>query len=318
MTQGVLVTGASTPVGVLLCQTLLELPGINHVLAVDRGPRDRNETLPRDPRLLYRSLDLSKPREAHELLFGLARDLKIETVVHLAMHRLAQAKGRIVHAHNVEAFRSLVELAERHPTIRRLVLKSHAEVYRVQHDLPTFVTEDHPLNLSPTAPQWIRDRVEADLTACARMGLSSMEIAVLRFAEILAPGTGSQLHDYLSAPVCFRPMGFDPMINVLSPADAVTALVRAVEARGVQGVFNIPGADTLPLSVSIKRWGKPAIPLPEPLIPPLYRLRRRLRGADFSYGMNHRRFHYASVMDGAHAREKLGYVPSHPLVWPVP
>jgi hypothetical protein len=50
---------------------------------------------------------------------------------------------------------------------------------------------------------------------------------------------------------------------------------------------------------------------------PLYRWRRQLRGHDFSYGMNRRRFHYSGVLDGRRARDVLGYVPSTGIDWPV-
>ncbi|MFN7131156.1 MAG: NAD-dependent epimerase/dehydratase family protein [Myxococcales bacterium] len=314
--RGVLVTGATTPIGAALCEELLRSDAVGQVLAVGREASEEVETLPRHPRLSYRQVDLSKPRHAQALLFGEARDLEIEVVVHLSMHRSAVEEGRRIRALNVEALRSMLELSERHPTIRRLVFRSYAEVYQVALDLPTLVTEDHPLNLAPGAPQWIRDRVEADLTACARMGLSPLELVVLRCAEVLTANSGSQLFDYLSSPVCVRPMGYDPMMNVLSIPDAVDALVRAALASGVQGVFNVPGADTLPLSACIRKSGKLEVPLPGAVIPPLYRMRRRLTGAEFSYGMNRRRFHYASVLDGTHAREVLGYVPRHRIEWP--
>jgi UDP-glucose 4-epimerase len=178
------------------------------------------------------------------------------------------------------------------------------------------VTEDHPLNLAPGAPQYIRDRVEADLTACTRMGLADCEIVVLRCAEALGPGTGSQLYDYLDAPVCLRPAGFDPMVNVATIADIVVAVEKATHGSG-EGVFNIPGADTLPLSECIRKWGTPSVPLPGPMIPSLYKLRHLLRGSDFSYGINQRRMHYGLVLDGTRADEVLHYIPSNPVDWPV-
>ena len=181
------------------------------------------------------------------------------------------------------------------------MFKSQTEVYQIQHNLPVLITEEHPLNMAGGAPQWLRDRVEADITACTRMGLSDLEIMVLRCAEVLAPGTGSQLFDYLESAVCLRPAGYDPMLNLISIADIVRALEMACKADGVQGVVNIPGADSLPLSECIHRWGRSSIPLPETVLSPLYRLRRKLRGAEFSYGMNRRRFHYASVPDGTRA-----------------
>jgi len=314
--SGVLVTGATTPIGERLVRSLLADTSIEHVLAVSNRSPDAALPFSHGDRLVYKSVDLSRTRALRELLFGVARDLKVSCVIHLSMHRSTAAHGARVHALNVDALRSLLHLCERHPTIERLVLKSWAEVYQVQHDLPTLVTEDHPLNMGAGAPQWIRDRVEADCTACTRMGMSDLEIMVLRCAEVLAPGTGSQLFDFLQSPICLRPAGFDPMMNLLSIHDVIIALERAARARGVQGVLNVPGADTLPLSECIIRFGKPEVPLPSSLITPIYRLRRRLRGADFSYGMNRRRFHYASVLDGTRASELLGYTPDHPIEWP--
>ncbi len=314
--RGVMVTGATTPVGERLVQTLVEDESVGRVLAVGLEPPERGLTFESPGRLTYRSVDLGRSRRAHELLFGVARELEVEVVIHTAMHRSPLEQGRRVRQQNVEALRTLLDLSERHPTIRRLVFKSSADIYQVQYDLPALITEDHPLNLATGAPQYIRDRVEADLTACARMGLSTLEIVVLRMAEILAPGTGSQLYDYLEGPVCFRPAGFDPMLNVLSMGDGVRALELAARAFGVQGAFNIAGADTLPLSCAIRSWGRPGLPVPGSVLPVLYRLRRRLRGTAFSYGMNRRRFHYAAVLDDTRARRVLGYRATERVAWP--
>ncbi|MED5374295.1 MAG: NAD-dependent epimerase/dehydratase family protein [Myxococcota bacterium] len=316
--KGVLVTGATTPIGERLIRSLLADPEIEAILAVGQEPEDQALPFSHGERLVYRSVDLGRSRRVRNLLFGPAREMGIEVVIHTAMHRDAKDSGGRVRRSNVDALRSLLDLSDRHPTIRRFVFKSYAEVYQVQHDLPILVTEDHPLNMSPGSPQWVRDRVEADLTACTRMGLTNLEIAVLRCAEILAPGTGSQLFDYLDAKVCLRPVGFDPMMNLLSISDAVRSMELAARAFGVQGVFNVPGLDTLPLSACIRRWGCLGLPLPQPAITPWYRLRRRIRGHDFSYGMNRRRFHYCSVLDGTRARETLGFEPENAIDWPAP
>jgi UDP-glucose 4-epimerase len=196
------------------------------------------------------------------------------------------------------------------------VVKSFADVYKVALDLPVLVTEDHPLNLHPHAPQYVRDRVEADLTACTRMGLMDAEIVVLRCAEALGPGTGSQLYDFLDAPVGLRPAGYDPMVNVATIDDIVVAIERATHGSG-EGVFNVPGFDTLPLTEAMRRWGTPALPLPGAVIRPLYQLRRVLIGSDFSYSLNRRRMHLGLVLDGTRARQVLGYVPMHPVDWPI-
>ena len=314
--RGVLVTGTDATVGERLVRTLLEDPNIGHIVAVGSRPPEEAVPFRHASKLTYLPVELTRERRVHDLLFGPARDLGIEVVIHTAMTRSANEEGGRVHAQNVEATRALLALCERHPTIRRFILKSYAEVYQVQHDLPVLIAEDHPLNLAQGAPQFVRDRVEADLHACVRMGLSRLQIVVMRCAEVLAPGTGSQLFDYLESPVCFRPIGFDPMINVLSLSDVARAFQLAVHATE-QGVFNIPGADTLPMADCIAKWGRISIPVPGSWMTPLYAWRRRLRGHDFRYGMNRRRFHYSGVLDGGRAKATLGYEPDVRVQWAV-
>ncbi len=311
----ILVTGATSPIGERLVRSLVADTRVAHVLALGNEPEERALPFSHGKRLTYLQVDLTRTRRVRQLLFGPARDLGVEVVVHLAQGRQAHGEGKRLHAQNVEALRSILDLGGRHPTIRRLVLKSFSEVYRVSLELPVMVTEDHPLNLTPSAPQYIRDRVEADLTACTSMGLADLEIVVLRCAEALGPGTGSQLFDFLDAPVALRPAGFDPMVNVATIADIVDALERATHGSG-EGVFNVPGYDTLPLSEAIRKWGTFGMPLPSNVIRPLYRLRHFAVGSDFRYGINRRRMHYGLVLDGTRARDVLGYAPSNPVDWP--
>jgi UDP-glucose 4-epimerase len=312
--QTVLVTGADSPLGEKLIRALLVDSRVERVLAV--SPREPDQLpLPRSERVLRLQVDLHSSRKVQNLLFGPVREHRASALIHLAQASSASDTGSRAHALNVEALRSILVMLERHPTLRRLILRSDAAVYQVQRDLPVLIGEDHPLNMAGNAPQWVRDRVEADVTACTAMGLSACRIAVLRMAEILGPGTGSQLFDYLESPVCLRPAGFDPMINVLTLDDAAAALQRAVHSSA-QGIFNVPGADTLPLSACIRLWGRVGLPVPGFWMTPLYRWRRVVSGHDFRYGMNRRRFHYSGVLDGTRAREVLGYVPASPVAWP--
>ena len=311
----VLVTGATSPVGCHLVRALLARPGIDHVLA--QGANDEPcglDSMPAE-RLTYRKVDMSRAREVRTLLYGPVRDLGIDVVVHTPLDGGARAHGGKVHRLNVESTRSILAFAESHPTVRRFVYRSSADVYRIDPGEPTMVGEAHPLALSPSAPQRVRDRLEADITVCTRMGLAPMSIAVLRLAEILAPGCSSQLHDYLRSRVCLRPLGFDPMLNVLSLDDAVRAMVLAVESDA-RGVFNVPGADTLPLSEAVRLWGRMSIPLPGPVLAPLYEWRAGVLGMQFRYDMNYRRFHFSAVLDGTRARKVLGYEPLVPIRWP--
>ena len=144
--------------------------------------------------------------------------------------------------------------------------------------------------------------------------MSKLRIAVLRLAEVLAPESGSQLFDYLRSRVCFTPLGFDPMVGVMSLEDAVRATALALESPA-QGIFNIPGKDVLPLSAAIRAAARICVPIPGPLLTPAYWLRARTLGTDFSYDLNRKRFHFSGVLDGSRAREVLGYEPRAAVDW---
>lgn len=303
--SGVLVTGATTPFGRALVSSLLARDDAGAVLAV---AVERAWPGPQHRRLHYLPMDLTRSRNVRELLFGPARDLQIDGIVHSAHHRSLRARGRRAHALNVETTREMLQLAERHPTLRRFVYVGAAEIYRVDAELPALIGEDHPIEMGPEMPQRLRDRVEADLTVCTRMGLSPLSIAVLRLAEIFAPESGSQLADYLASSVCYRPIGHDPMLDVVSVADAARAAELALVSRA-QGVFNVPGADVLPLSAAITAAGRVAIPVPPQLIGPLYAARALARGTEFDWSLNRGRFRWSGVLDGTRAERELGYRP---------
>lgn len=313
----ILITGATTPLGEALVRRLVKDDRVEVILACGREHRREAGVFNVLPKVHYRTCDLRRTRRVRTLLFGDAAELGITHVVHLAMHRRAATEGGRAFKLNVEATRELLALCERHDTIRRFVFRSFAEVYEVRPSRPALIAEDHPLNLSRKVPQWIRDRVAADLTVCTRMGMSPLTICVLRTAECLAPGIGSQLYDYLKSQLCLKPLGFDPMLNLLSLHDLAKALDLATQSD-IQGILNIPGADTLPLSEVITRWGRTSVPLPGPMLRPLYRLRAAAVGADFNYDLNFWRFHFSGVLEGRRARDRLGYEPKHPLYWPGP
>jgi UDP-glucose 4-epimerase len=310
MSGGVLISGGTQPLGTRIAERLLDA-GQGPVLLI--GAEAPGEVwIPRGA--LYWQVDLTRARHVRRLLYGPCLEHGVRSLINLAFHR--DPKTARAHALNVGATRQLLLLAEEHPTLERFVHWSASEVYVQRNDQPDLLREDQPLNLDPRAPHWVRDRVEADVTVCARMGLSpGLTEIVLRCAEILTPDMGSQLYDYLSSRICLRPMGYDPMVEVLSLEDAARAFQLALHSPQ-SGAFNIPGAENLPLSRLIRLWGRDDIPVPGPLIGPLYALRRVFRHRAFRYRANTWRFHFNGVLDGARAAQVLGYTPEHPVDWP--
>lgn len=308
----VLVTGATTGAGAALVDALLADPGTERVVAVSFDSSCRH--LPWDVRLTCASVDLSRPRAVTELLAGPARRLGVTAVVHAPLRRSLSDGGPATRALTVGVTRALLDACDGHPTIQRLVYVGTAAVYGDEPSTPRRRDERCPLAFG-AQPGWRRDRVEADLAVCCRMGSSSTTLVVLRQAELLAPGCGSPLWDYLQAPVCLRPLGFDPMLELLSLADATAATRRAL-AADAGGVFNVGGADVLPLSRLLRLAGRRALPLPGPALGPLYRARARMRHGEFRYDLYAARLHVGALLDGARARRLLGYAPAHPLRWP--
>jgi UDP-glucose 4-epimerase len=309
----VMITGSNAPLGRTTIGGLLRRDDVELVLAIGAKQQEPPAS---HPRLLYRTVDLTRSRAIHDLVWGTARDHCIDHVMHGIHHRKASDHGRSVHRQNVESTRELLRACVEHPTIHRFVYRSFAEVYRFDHTTPSIIDESEALDFEQTSSQWVRDRVEADLEVCAHFG-GALSIAVLRFAEIFAPDAGSQLWDYLQSRVCLRPLGFDPMINVLSLDDAAAASIAALRGDAT-GVFNIPGADTLPLSEAIIESHRLDIPVPGPLMAPLYSLRGTVTGFEFRYGLNLRRFHFGGVVDGTRARRELCYEPHTRVRWPRP
>jgi UDP-glucose 4-epimerase len=308
----VLVTGASGALGAALVRRLLEDVAVEHILAVGIPPRSGGG-FPGE-RLQWLAVDLHRSRDLRGLLFGRTRELGVDTVVHMAEHADAHDAGHAVHELNVDRTRELLHLVGRHPTIKKLIHRGHGQIYRIDGHTPTLLDEEQPPDLSPRAPQWVRDRVEADQAVCNQLGVSSTQIVLLRFAEIFAPRAGSQTWDYVQSRVCFRPLGFDPMLHLCSVEDAVEALLLAIHAN-VRGIFNIPGADMLPISAVIRKTRRRAIPVPAPLLAPLYRWRHRVLGTQFRWDLNDGRYRWNGGLDGTRARDRLGYTPRHPIVW---
>lgn len=301
--SGVLVTCASAPAGVDLCRALaLRMP----VLACSPEPATAMARLA-ESGVRYLQLDLSHSRNRRALLFGPALDAHVEAVVHAPA-----CDGRRPHA-AADTLRELLHLCDRHPTIRRFVYIGTADVYRTGPGDPALIDEEHPLETDPTAPSSVRDLVEADQAACAHIATSRLRVTVLRCAELFAPGAEGPLQRWLRSEPCLRPLGFDPMVNLIGAEDLVRAVTLALRAQ-LAGVFNVAGADTLPITALAAKAGRRCVPLPGWLVSAAYRV-RAVAGPSFDYQTNRTRFHFGSVLCGRAALAAFGYQPRTPLRW---
>jgi len=304
----VLITAPATPVGGALIAALLRDATVERLLALYTRESLPSQASP-DPRLAYVLGDIRRRRDMWRLLLGRARDERITALVHDPFQALPKSTQR--GGVSADATRELLRLCEEQSSIERIVLRSSIDVYRVAPNQPLLIDEDHPLQTGSSDAR-IRDVVESDFLACSRIPHTRMQIAVLRCAELLAAESCSEIFDYLCAPLCLHPWGFDPMLNVLSPADAAQALLLALQSRAC-GVFNIPGKDVLPLSELVHQAGRRSLAVPGSLLSPLYWLRARTTDGHFRYAGHRSRFHYSGILNGARAQRALGYAPRHAI-----
>ena len=118
--RNVLITGASSPLGEFLVERLLSDYRVEKIVAVcDQGAP---LTLPDNERLMSVQVKIRKQRKLHDLLFGPARESEVDVLIHASKVFSANREGAAVHRYNVETVRSILNFAERHPTIKRLIL----------------------------------------------------------------------------------------------------------------------------------------------------------------------------------------------------
>jgi UDP-glucose 4-epimerase len=294
-----LVTGATTELGRSLCRQLAAAGEVLGVRAPTEPPPDVDQNI-------ACVADLTRNADVRRVIAGVVEDAAIDTVVHLGASVPAEESCETP---NAVSTRLLLDAAEQVSCLRAFVLRSTAMIYRLHHGDPMVITERHSLDFSPDLAPARRDQLEADVTACQRMLNADFRISVLRLSPLIADGAPDALNEYLSLDPCYRALGFDPMVNVLSLDDATDALARAAD-RAPRGIFNVAGADTLPVSELAMRTGARCWPVPGAAIEPLCALRgvpeRRYRGFG---GL----LHHGLVVDGRAATGAFDFVASRRL-----
>jgi UDP-glucose 4-epimerase len=190
--------------------------------------------------------------------------------------------------------------------VKRVIVRSFTAVYGARGQNPSFLTEDHPLQPSPSLP-WARDKLEAEQHAAAfARRYPGMSITVLRFAPLFGPGVHTfytRIFDHRVVPLL---MGYDPLVQLLHPDDALTALVSAIEAAP-GGAFNVVPSRPIPILTAYHLAAKVPVFVPHPIA---------YAGADLLWAaglgaapggfVDYVR--YPCVAEGEKARETFGFV----------
>ena len=197
-----------------------------------------------------------------------------DAVVHMGFIRHFRGEERRRHDVNVRGTKQLLDHCASYG-VQNLVVVSSSYVYGAFPENPFYMNEDYPLSASRSYPE-IRDLVEVDTLASAFIWkYPHIRTSVLRPVNVLGHFVHSMIGQYLRRDRIPTMMGFDPIMQFMHEEDLCEAIALSLE-QGLQGVYNITGSGQVPLHTAIKETGGRAVPLPEPLIRPLFHRMFRL------------------------------------------
>ena len=253
--EKVLITGISRGQGRLLARRLLE----NYeVCGVDQEDWEGH---PRGIRVHV--VDLRKKKFEDVIRTELPN-----AIVHMGFIRHFRGDAGVRHDVNVRGTKQLLDHCVNHGT-QQLVLVSSSYVYGAFPENPYYIDEDAPLSATRSYPE-IRDLVELDTLATAFLWrYPHIRTCVLRPVNILGYYTQSMIGQYLRQRWVPTVMGFDPMMQFLHEEDLSEAIALALQ-HGLQGVFNVTGPGEVPLHTAIRETGGAALPMPEPVMRPIF------------------------------------------------
>jgi len=295
------VTGIASFLGSRVLRRLVEARGGDAVVAVDIA--SPSATLA----VRHRELDFTEPASDQRLL-DVFREEDVGTVFHAAFFTNPRRDG--TYSHELESIGTLSLLAAAAAAgVRHVVQRSFTAVYGARGQNPTYLVESRPLQPN-LGLGWVRDKLEAEQHAAAfARRYPDMKITVLRFAPLLGPGIHTFYTSIFDNRIVPVPMGYDPLVQLLHPDDALAASLKAIDA-GRGGAFNIVPRAPIALLTALHLAAKLPVPVPHVLAYPAADLLWASGVGDAPSGfVDYVRFGF--LADGDRAREELGFSPVH-------
>ena len=296
----VAVTGTASFLGERLLRRLAGQRGPDAVVALDIAPPPKTLAGVR-----HRQLDFTLPAADQQLL-DVFREEHVDSVVHAAF--FTNPRRDAAYAHELESIGSLGLLAAAAAAgVRHVVLRSFTALYGAHGRNPNFLGEDQELRANP-ALDWARDKLQAEQHAAAfARRYPGMVVTVLRFAPLLGPQVRNFYTALLDRRVVPVLMGYDPLLQLLHPEDALAALDAAL-ASAPRGAFNVVPRAPIPLLSALHLADKLPLLIPHPLA---YALADALwtAGVGTAPGAFLDHLRYLFVADGSKAEREMGFEP---------
>ncbi len=291
------VSGTASFLGARILRRLVETRGPEEVLAVDIAAP------PATLGVRHRMVDLTLPGSDQRMVDVLGEE-EVETVVHAAF--FTNPCRDAAYSHELESIGTLhLAAAAAAAGVSHFVHRSFTAVYGARGQNPNFLTEDRAPQ-PPPAFGWARDKLEAEQHAASfARRYPSMGLTVLRFALLFGPGVHNFYTRIFSKRVVPVLMGYDPLVQLLHPEDALRAVEAALE-HGPCGIVNVVPRDAISLLTALHLAEKVTVPVPHPLA---------YAGADVLWGsgvgeapgpfVDYARF--LCIADGQKARRELKF-----------
>ena len=294
----VLITGVSNPLGAEVARRLA--PQVPYLFGCDVA----------DPVSALEDMDFVHADTRHAVIGKLVRQLRIDTVVHMAVTVDSAREDRAAHETNViGTMNVLAGCTVPASPVTRVVVKSSQAIYGAGPMDPSFFSEDM-VGSERQGSLATRDLREMEsLVSEFALRNSMSRVTVLRLGYRVTEET--MLAKYLSLPIVPTFTGFDPRLQLVAEEDAAEAIVRA--AIGAHpGVYNVAGAGVVLLSQAIAIMGGRAAPVLFPYARWMARFGlKALTGIDLP-GHVADVLAFGSVADCARLTAEFGWSPAYP------
>jgi len=245
----------------------------------------------------------------HAAIAKLIRQLRIDTVVHMAVTVDSAREDRASHETNViGTMNVLTGCSGPSSRVERLVVKSSQAIYDAGPTDPSFFSEDvvGPERQGSSVTRDLREMEQ--LVGEFALRNPHSDATTLRLGYRVSEGT--TLAKYLSLPFVPTFAGFDPRLQLLHEEDAAEAMVRSVIGSH-PGVFNVAGRGVVLVSQAIAIMGGSPAPVLLPYGRWMARFALRALTGIFLPGHLADVLAFGSVADCARLAEEFDWSPAY-------